>query len=141
VRRWRATVGVLTVAACLCAATPASASAWTVPASASSSGEAHAGALGIPSPSASCVTPIGTTIQVSWTALAQATGYSVGESTTSATTGYTLLASTTATSVTTGGLALANYWFEVTATAHKWSGLPSTATGETTITLAVCTQP
>jgi hypothetical protein len=97
--------------------------------------------LGIPSATASCVTTIGTTILITWTALAQVTGYSVYESTTSATIGYTVLTSTTGTSVTTGSLALANYWFEVTATAHNWSGLPSPATGETTLTLAICTQP
>jgi hypothetical protein len=125
-----------------CCPVDASAAVWPVQV-ANGKGEAPAGALATPAPTAACVSTIGTQIQLTWTAIARATSYTIVESTTSATSGYSSLEMTTATSVKTGSLSLSNYWFEVAATiaGSAWSSPDSSATTEVTLTLLVCTQP
>lgn len=79
------------------------------------------------------------TITVSWNAVAEATSYSIYQSTTSASSGYTLAASgVTATSWTSPGLGTATYYYEVTAvTGTYWQSADSSATTSIGITLSL----
>ena len=115
---------------------------WGVALATGSAGQALAGS-GPSTPTgvtATCTSPIGSTIKVTWNAVARATSYTVWQSTTSATTGYTLAASGIATtSWTSGSLATGNYWFEASAfTGTNWTSTNSAATAQRTILVAVC---
>jgi hypothetical protein len=122
---------------------------WAVQLATGSNGEGHAQALpsAPASLAASCAAPtISQTINVTWSAVAHATTYSVYDATTSASGTYTLAASgVTTTSWTSGTLASStNYWFKVLAkVGSNWSSAKSAATGESTINLVspFCVQP
>ncbi|MFL5959398.1 MAG: hypothetical protein ACJ75G_03900 [Gaiellaceae bacterium] len=77
---------------------------------------------------------------VTWNAATNATSYTVWQSTTSATGGYTIAATgITATTWTSGNLATGTYWFEVSsATGSNWTSSNSTATAQRTILVAAC---
>jgi hypothetical protein len=85
---------------------------------------------------------------VSWTAVtppangSPAISYSILESVTSASSGYTVVATgVTGTSWTSGDLASGTYWFEVAASfGTNWLGSKSAATAERMISMGlVCT--
>ncbi|HEX4865574.1 MAG TPA: hypothetical protein VFV02_16010, partial [Acidimicrobiales bacterium] len=98
------------------AAGPALASTWVAHLAAGSSGESQATTLpaaptGV---AAACQSSTGSRIIVSWTTVPKATTYTVFDSTTSATSGYSVLASgVTTTPWTSGSLSANHYWFEV----------------------------
>jgi hypothetical protein len=75
-------------------------------------------------------------VNLTWSAVTGATSYTVYESTTSATTGYSVAASgLTGAAWGSGRLAAGTYWFEVAATATGgWSGPNSAATTPIVIT-------
>lgn len=146
--RWRRLWPAAGLGAAVLAPCPTAwASTWAVPLHTASSGEAQAGpALPAPgSPAAACTSPSGKTIKVTWSAVPHATSYTVYESTTSSSSGYSVAASGVATtSWTTGTLANGHYWFEVAALAGtNWVSSKSAATARTTITTATtsCSQP
>jgi hypothetical protein len=122
---------------------------WTVTLHISSSGESDSST--IPSaPSgvtAACDAPTSSkTIDVSWTAVAHASTYTVYDSTTSVTGTYSSVATgVTTTSWTSGTLKPnKNYWFEVTAiVGSNWESAQSSATAESTINPSspYCSQP
>ena len=121
---------------------PAVASGWIGGLAASSSAQAHAEALpaaptGV---TATCTSTIGNTIQVSWTSVLHATGYTIEESTTSASAGYAVAASgVTSTTWTSSALATGSYWFEVIANkGSNWTSPASAATTQRTIAIAAC---
>ena len=123
------------------------ATSWIVVLHASSAGEGHAQALPAAptSVAASCPAPTTSkTIKVTWNAVTHATSYSIYDSTTSATGTYTLVASVTTTSWTSGTLATGNYWYEVTASiGTNWASAKSSASGESTVNSITpfCVQP
>jgi hypothetical protein len=118
--------------AALCAAGPASAaSAWTVGAT-TRTGEAQAQALAAPgNVTATCTNPTSArTITVTWTSVPHAT-YTIYQSTTSATSGFSVTASgVSGTSWTSGTLTSGRtYWYEVAAVlSTNWQSSPSAAT-------------
>jgi hypothetical protein len=77
---------------------------------------------------------------VAWAAVAPAMSYTVYQSTTSATTGFTVAASNVTTlSYTQSGLGFGNYWFEVEGSVGThWIGPTSGATVKRTIALLFC---
>jgi hypothetical protein len=90
---------------------------------------------------AACTSDLATTVDVGWTAVPQATTYTVDESTTSATSGYTAAATgVTGTSWTSPSLSTGEYWFEVAADADKGlvSSPTSAASAQITIVVAAC---
>ncbi|HUY64043.1 MAG TPA: hypothetical protein VMV14_05950 [Acidimicrobiales bacterium] len=123
----------------------ASAAGWSVTSQASSS--ALALSLGVPltptGVTATCSGPLlSPTAVVSWTSVSRATSYSVYESTTSSSSGYSLAKSVSgAVTWTTGVLATGSYWFEVAAvTGNNWTGATSTATSAIVVVLGIsCT--
>ena len=123
------------------------ASTWLPHLVAGSSGHAHSATLPVANtPAASCPAPTTSkTIKVSWSAATHATSYSVYQSTTSATAGYTLaVRGVTTTSWTSGTLPAATHWFEVVVVSGtKWTSANSAATSQATIhsTGTLCTMP
>ena len=125
------------------------ASPWSVGLTAGT-GEVQAG--GVPptapaSPASACSVLV-PTVKVSWTAVtppangSPAISYSILESVTSASSGYTVVATgVTGTSWTSGDLASGTYWFEVAASfGTNWLGSKSAATAERMISMGlVCT--
>ena len=110
--------------------------------------EAHAQALPAApaSPAATCPAPTSAkTIKVTWTSVTHATGYTIYDSTTSATGTYASIGTATTSPWTSGTLTSGtNYWFEVIADiGSNWSSVKSSATGESTINAAspYCVQP
>ncbi|HMC40354.1 MAG TPA: hypothetical protein VKI19_11875 [Acidimicrobiales bacterium] len=83
---------------------------------------------------------MGRTIIVSWSAVGHSSSYKVYESTTSASSGFALVASQVAsTSWTTASLSSATYWFEVaSAVGTGWTSSTSTTTAPRTITGSNC---
>ena len=77
---------------------------------------------------------------ITWNAVGNATSYDIWQSQTSATSGYTRVATgITATTWTSPSLATGSYWFEVSArTGVNWTGPNSAATAKRTITVALC---
>jgi hypothetical protein len=120
----------------------AAASNWVGVLGLGSHGEAQARVLpSAPSGvSAACTSAFAKTIKVTWNTVATATTYSVYESTTSASTGYSLAASGVAgTSWTSGTLSNATYWFEVAAfIGTKWASPNSAATASHAINTFGC---
>jgi hypothetical protein len=121
------------------------ASKWVVALATGSKGEAHAQAAPVAPTGvgAVCTSSSGKTIKVTWSAVTHATSYLIYESTTSASSGFTLVASgVTGTSWTSATLSSANYWFEVAAAiGTNWLGAKSASTGESTISSSGCVQP
>lgn len=139
--RWTLAAGALV--GCLAAGAPTAwAAGWPVVLQGASTALAKAGPLPPPpaTVTATCTTPLGLTIGVSWSAVARATSYTVYRSTTSATSGFSVLASgVAATSYTTAALLPGTYWFEVESDLNStWKGAPSTATAPRTIGVASC---
>ena len=98
-------VGFLTTLSLLSTSSLAwAATTWTVALAASSKGEAKSQALpAAPAPTATCSTPASArTVVVSWTAITHATSYGVYQATTSATGTYTLVATVTTATWTSG---------------------------------------
>jgi fibronectin type 3 domain-containing protein len=123
------------IGACLAAAVgnvPAhAATAWRVTGTGSS--QAHAQSWTAPSNvTATCANALlSATITVNWNTVTHASSYSVYESTTSATSGYSLIASgITTTSCTSGALTSGRtYWHEVVAVVgNAWQSPTSAAT-------------
>jgi len=121
---------------------------WVVHLATGSKGEAHA--LTLPSapgsPAASCAAPTtAKTITVTWSAVTHATGYTIYDSTTSATGSYSQIGTSTTSPWTSSTLTSGtNYWFEVVANiGSNWSSVKSSATGESTINSSspYCAQP
>jgi hypothetical protein len=112
------------------------ASAWSTSVTAGSRGQSAAQpAPAAPAtPTATCVSSGGNTVNVTWTAVAHATSYTVLQATASASGPYTAVATVSPTSWTSGALATANYWFQVKATiGTNWASPASTATTQRTI--------
>lgn len=133
-------------------ATPQSAWAatnWIVHVGTTGKGEAHAQALpgGPGGVTAACNAPTTSkTIKVTWNGVTHAVSYTVFQSTTSASSGYSSVASgVTTTSWTSSTLtAGTNYWYEVaTIIGSHWTSANSSASGESTINAAnpFCVQP
>jgi hypothetical protein len=132
-------LSALTAIVLIGVATPqlAWASAWSTSAAAGSRGQSTAQpAPAAPAtPTATCVSSLGNTVNVSWTAVAHATSYTVLQATASAAGPYTVVATLAATSWTSGALASGSYWFQVTAKiGTNWTSPASTATTQRTIT-------
>jgi hypothetical protein len=147
VRRWiGGLVGFAALTGPLFCAAPAEAASagWSPALTQGSHGEAQSGTL--PSapgkPGSSCVSSTARQITVTWTASVRATTYSIYQSTTSATTGFTVTATgiTTTSWTSPAQLAAGSYWFKVVATTGtKWAGAQSTATAQRTIGSGSCT--
>lgn len=122
---------------------PARASLWTVAVAPASHAQAAAQAAPAAPAGVAAACASGRTITVTWSAVAHAASYTIWQSTTSATGGYTTAASgITTTTWTTPTLSSAHYWFEVTARVGvNWTGATSAATARTTISGSTCTQP
>lgn len=135
-------LSVLTAIFLISAATPplAWASAWSTSVSGGSGGQSTAQpAPAAPAaPAATCVSSLGNTVTVTWTAVAHATSYTVLQATTSASGPYTVVATLATTSWTSGALASGSYWFQITATiGTNWTSPASTATTKRTISAAL----
>ncbi len=122
------------------------ASNWTNALSAGSSAQTRAQSLpAAPTgTTATCATTTSSKITVTWSRVANASSYKVWDSTTSATGGYSVVASgLNTTSWTSGSLSSGNYWFEVSASiGSNWPSANSPATGETTVVFkSSCVQP
>lgn len=136
----RATLATIACWAALCAV--AIGANWQTGLAAHSSGQAGTG--GGPSAptgvTSACVSSIGSQVKLTWTAVPRASGYTIYDSTTSATTGYSLLATgATGTSWTSGSLSTGTYWFEVQAAiGTNWTSANSAATAQRTIAVLVC---
>jgi hypothetical protein len=115
-RTWWVAAVALFLPLSLVGAAHASASNWTV--AISKTAPALAQSLDLQPPAnidATCTAPaLDRTITVSWTSVAHATSYTVYESTTSATAGFSAVATgVTGTSWTTGTLKKGTYWYTV----------------------------
>ena len=122
---------------CTATAPAASASNWLDTAATGSTGEAQA--QGLPAAptgaASSCQSSTVSKVTVAWNTVTHATAYSVFQSTTSSTSGFSLAASGISTSPwTSGNLSSGNYWFKVTATeGSNWSSGQSSSTIEATV--------
>jgi hypothetical protein len=87
-----------------------------------------------------CVTATGKTVIVSWSAVTHAT-YTIYQSTTSATAGFTVAkAGNATTSWTSAALANGTYWFQVAAVVgNNWKSANSAAPGSHVIKNSGCT--
>ncbi len=114
-------------------------SLWNVGLNPGGAAEAAAQALPAPpSPTATCAGLGG--INVNWAAVTHAASYTVYRSTTSSTSGFSVVASdVTGLTYAQSGLGLGSYWFKVATTiGANWLGPMSVATNQRTITLVVC---
>ena len=102
-----------------------------------SSGEAKSTAApGAPTGvSATCTSSSAKTVKVAWSAVTHATSYTVSQSSTSATSGYSVVATgVTARNWTTGSLSTGKYWYAVAATVGThWASVHSSGVGSRTI--------
>jgi hypothetical protein len=121
------------------------ASSWGEMLKSGSKGEARATTVpAVPAGVAAvCTSSSAKTVQVSWTAVAKATSYTIYDATTSATGTYASMASgVTTASWTSASLTAGNYWFEVVAlVGTNWVSAKSTASGESTTSSTGCVQP
>ena len=129
-------VAVTLLANCVVTAGPADAATnWIVGLAAGSGGQAGSDVLSAPTGvTATC--GAGTrTVDVSWSAVTHAASYTVQQSTTSATAGFSNVATgVTATTWTTGTLPNgSSYWYRVVAVVGNWSSTVSAAAGPRTI--------
>jgi hypothetical protein len=120
----------------------AGATPWVVGLTGTRTGEAQAAAAP-PAPTgvvAACISSSGATIKVTWTAVTHASSYTIWQSTTSATSGFSVVATgVTSTSWTSGTLAKTSYWFQVSAfIGSNWTSANSTASAKRTITNSGC---
>ncbi len=121
-------------------AASALAAGWTIALRSGSTGEARSSSLPAAPTGVSSACGTGKTVKVSWTAVTHASTYTVYQSTTSASSGYSAAATgVTGTSWTSGTLSAATYWFEVSATVGtKWASPNSTATASRVISSSSC---
>ncbi|MGC9960766.1 MAG: hypothetical protein ABSE47_02550 [Acidimicrobiales bacterium] len=125
----------------------ASASTWALTVRAGSAGEAkgQAGPAAPAGTAASCVSSTQRLVTVTWGSVAHASSYTVYDSTTSSSGGYTVIAAgVSGLTWTSGSLSAANYWFGVVAyVGTRWVSAQSAASVETTISTSgkACTQP
>jgi hypothetical protein len=119
------------------------ASSWAVTVKAGSHAQtaAQAAPAAPATSAATCVSGLGNTVKVSWSAVAHATDYTVREATAAASGPYTAVISTSGTSWTSASLSGGTYWFDVVAIIGTlWTSPASVATGSRTITLGLlCT--
>lgn len=141
-------MGVAVLVAVLQLPDIAVASGWTTQVGSGSSGLSRARSL--PSPpstvTAACAAPtVARTVTVTWTAVPNAASYTVYQSKTSATAGYSTAATgIVGTSWTSGNLTAATYWFKVSAlVGTKWVSANSSASNQATTrsTTPFCTVP
>lgn len=115
---------------------------WAIGVGGTRAGEATAAAApAVPTGvAAACTSANGATIKVTWSAVTHATTYTIWQSTTSATSGFSVTATgVTGTSWTSGTLANGKYWFEVSArSGANWTSPNSTATAKRTISTNNC---
>jgi hypothetical protein len=142
----KSAIAVIVAGLAVIAAGPVLASNWSNPLASASAGEAQAVALPVAPAglAAACVSATGSKITVIWIAVSHASSYTIYDSTTSATSGYSVvLSGVTGTSWTSGSLASGNYWFEVSSSVGtNWSGPSSGTSGETTVVKNnSCVQP
>jgi hypothetical protein len=126
----RAAALALVTALVAAPAAPAGA-AWVAALAGGSKGKAAAGSLSAPTGLvASCVSGTGTTIRVTWSAAARATSYTVLQSTTSETAGFTNIATgVTGTTWTSPARADGfNYYYKVATVTGNWSSAASLST-------------
>ncbi len=141
VTRWKLAFGVILAWGALSAA--ALASTWTIALHSGSAGESEgstkpAAPTGV---TASCVSSTQQKVTVTWSAVAHASTYTVYDSTTSSSSGYSVIASgVTTSSWTSGTLSTGSYWFEVVAVVgSNWASAKSAATAQRTIASSSCT--
>lgn len=133
---------VLLVAGLLLLGCVSAQAAWVIGSSGTRTGEAKAAA--VPSAptgvAAACTSALATTVKVTWTAVTHAANYKIWQSTTSSTSGFTVVATgVTGTTWTSGTLANGNYWFEVSAlVGSNWTSSNSAASGKRTISAGTC---
>ncbi len=127
---------------------PAAASSWAIAVGTGSSGEVQSSSLPAApgGPAAACVSSSSNTIKVTWSAVTDASSYTVYEATSASTGPYSAAATgITSTSWTSGSLSSGNYWFEVSAyEGTNWQSTDSAATAESTVTSSpskTCRQP
>lgn len=128
------------------AAGPAFASTWISQLASGSAAETQSSGLPVApgGVAAACTSSTNSKITVTWTAVSRASSYTVYQSTTSATTGYSVAASgVVGTSWTSAALTSGNYWFELSAAiGTNWSSAKSAASGESTVVKSTsCVQP
>lgn len=140
-RTWVAAISLLMLGIAGIVDSPhAHASSWTISATPNATGVAHALTPQPPSSvTATCTDPTARTVTITWSAVSFASSYVVYESTTSASSGYTVVATgVTATTWTTGTLKKGTYWYEVAAVVGTtaWTSPMSSPTAGRTITTA-----
>ena len=136
--RRRLLVEVLVLIVCLLGGTRiASASNWLNPLAAASNGQAWAQTVPMAPTglTASCPVPTTAMIKLDWTAVQHATTYSVYQSMTSATSGFTEVKAGLSTPTwTTATLSAATYWYKVTVIfGNNWASVQSTVSNQATI--------
>lgn len=132
----RLVVGAVLAALVLGPALPAGAAGWPIPLAGGSAGLATAGTLGTSTGvSGTCGTGSNKgSVIVAWSAVPMAASYTILQSTTSATTGFSTAATgVVGTSWTSPALANGSWWFQVVAVRNNWSGPASAATAQHTI--------
>ena len=134
---------VVSAAASLALPQTAWATNWAADVSGATASSAQSLAVAAPSNvTSSCPSPTSSkTVKVTWSAISHAS-FAVYQSTTSATSGYSLVASgVTTNSWTSGTLSNSSYWYEVVAYySANWTSAKSAATAQRTIrsTTPVC---
>ncbi len=122
--------------------TGAAATTWMVNVSALNNGHGQSQALpAAPAATATCSGLVLGSIIITWTAVSPpGTTYTIYKSTTSATTGFSTIATgVSGATFTVSGLAIASYWFKVQGVAGaNWVGSMSAATTKRSITLVLC---
>jgi hypothetical protein len=136
-KRLHAAVASLAVATGLgLAGDPATASTWAMPLHSGSRAEAKAQPVpAAPSGiAAACVSSSSQQVNVTWSSVAHATSYTVYDSVTSATTGFSVVATGVAGTTWTNATLSANkYWFEVlVVVGTNWKSANSTASSPRT---------
>jgi hypothetical protein len=144
-RTWaiRGAVGAATVVAIVFSGptAPAGATAWNVAMAAGGSGQAGAGTLAAPAGLTGTCGTGGNKSRfiLAWTATPRAAAYTVQQSTTSSTTGFSTVATGVAsTNWTSPDLGNGTYWYRVVAVLGNWSSSSSAATAPRTITGNSC---
>lgn len=125
--------------------TPSEAASWPVHTNTQTDGLAEASTSPtVPAMvTASCTSTLGNTISLSWAPSTDAATYTIYESETSATDGFTQIANgIVGSDWTSPALEVGDYWFEVSAAVGvNWRSAPSSSSGESTMALVACLQP
>jgi len=113
----------------------AAATKWTITLKTGSKGEAKSSFSAPTGVVGTCVSSSENIITVSWTALAHATSYTVYDSTTSSSAGFSVIASTVSgTSWTSGSLGAGTYWFQVSSHVSNWTSANSASSSPRMVT-------